>query len=207
MSLRFFICLQCLKSETLFYICCMIQDTQQAIVEAAIAVFNEDLSAPLEKVADRAGITRRTLHRYFKDRKELMASCEAEMQKACFVANVLAYNASDEPMQRLENMFYAGLNCGIKGSFLNKLHSSPDHKHQHKDKNCAEFDKTVSLWKSHLIYLQENGLISKQLSICWINTFFQSVISATISSQAASASDTESTRKFAWYSFSRGIGL
>ncbi|MCE7038866.1 TetR/AcrR family transcriptional regulator [Dyadobacter sp. CY312] len=185
----------------------MIQDTQQAIIEAAITVFNEDLSAPLEKVAEKAGTTRRTLHRYFKDRKELMASCEAEMQKACKIANITAYNASDDPLKRLENMFYAGLSCGTKSAFLSKIHNRQDHKHNHKDKNCSEYDNTVSLWKGHLIFLQENGFISKQLTICWINAFFTSVVSASISSPMAASTDVETTRKFAWYSFSKGIGL
>ncbi|MEJ7658919.1 MAG: helix-turn-helix domain-containing protein [Hymenobacter sp.] len=57
-------------------------DTQQHIVEAAIRVFNEDYSAPLEKVAERAGVTRRTLHRHFAGRDELLgraapATCSA----------------------------------------------------------------------------------------------------------------------------------
>ena len=51
----------------------MTRSTEQIIVEAAILVLNEDYSAPLEKVAERAGITRRTLHRYFTGREELLA--------------------------------------------------------------------------------------------------------------------------------------
>ena len=57
------------------------KDTEQSIIEAAILIFNEDLSAPLEKVADQAQVTRRTLHRYFKDRKELMDKCHKEIRK------------------------------------------------------------------------------------------------------------------------------
>lgn len=185
----------------------MIQDTRQAIIEAAIVVFNEDLSAPLEKVAERAGTTRRTLHRYFKDRKELMTSCETEMQKACRIANTTAYNASDDPMKRLENMFHAGLNCGTKSAFLNKIHNQHGHNHSHSDKNCSRYDDTVSLWKSHLIFMQEHKLISMDLSICWINAFYNSIVSATILLKATHEYDAEQTRKFAWYSFSKGIGL
>ena len=185
----------------------MIQDTRQSIVDAAIEVFNEDLSAPLEKVADKAGTTRRTLHRYFKDRKELMDCCEAEMQRACKIANNNAYNASDDPLERLENMFYAALSCGTKSAFLNKIHSRQDHRHNHRDKNCSKYDETVSLWKSHLTVMQEKGLINKELTICWINALFNSIVSATICAQVTASTDDESRREFAWYSFSKGIGL
>jgi AcrR family transcriptional regulator len=185
----------------------MILTTQQAIVEAAIIVFNEDFSAPLEKVAERAGVTRRTLHRYFKDRSELMVSCEAEMQRTCQIANAIAYNASIDPLQRLENMFYAGLNCGIKSSFLTKIHSKNDHRHNLKNKNCSEYDSTVSLWNNHIKHLQENGIISRNLTICWITAFFNSVVSTTNSLPLTELTDRETIQKFAWYSFSKGIGL
>lgn len=70
----------------------MIAPTQQRIIDAAIIVFNEDFSAPLEKVAEQADVTRRTLHRYFKHRTQLLKSCEADMQQRCTQAmqNALA---------------------------------------------------------------------------------------------------------------------
>jgi len=58
----------------------MIAATKERIIDAAIEVFNEDLSAPLQKVADVAGVTRRTLHRYFKGREELVSVCENKME-------------------------------------------------------------------------------------------------------------------------------
>ncbi len=43
----------------------MLSETKNRIIQSAIEVFNKDFSAPLQKVADNANITRRTLHRYF----------------------------------------------------------------------------------------------------------------------------------------------
>lgn len=118
------------------------KDTEQSIIEAAILIFNEDLSAPLEKVADQAQVTRRTLHRYFKDRKELMDKCQKEIRKACAIAMSNAYYASENPQERLETMFYAGLDCGSKNTFLHKLHTLHDHKHQTANEECSEYDHT-----------------------------------------------------------------
>ena len=45
---------------------------REALIEAAFAVFSRDPSAPLAQVADRAGVGRATLHRYFASRDELV---------------------------------------------------------------------------------------------------------------------------------------
>lgn len=46
--------------------------TRSAILEAAISVFVNDRSASLGEVADRAGVARSTLHRYFPERSDLI---------------------------------------------------------------------------------------------------------------------------------------
>lgn len=48
---------------------------KQRIIIAAIAVWNENFHAPMEVVAERAGLSRRTLHRHFSDRKSLIEAC------------------------------------------------------------------------------------------------------------------------------------
>ncbi|HLU34592.1 MAG TPA: TetR/AcrR family transcriptional regulator [Thermomicrobiales bacterium] len=46
--------------------------TRNAILEAAISVFVNDRSTSLGKVAERAGVARSTLHRYFPERSDLL---------------------------------------------------------------------------------------------------------------------------------------
>src|SRR5688572_26757209 len=95
--------------------------TRQKIVDAAIYIFNEDHSASLETVAEKAGVTRRTLHRYFKDRPHLLESCTADMVASCKAAMAAAYASSPDPVKQLEQMLYAGIACGSKYAFLHKL--------------------------------------------------------------------------------------
>jgi AcrR family transcriptional regulator len=57
----------------------MTEATRQDIIDRAIVLFNKDMSLSLEKVAKKAGVTRRTLHRYFRDREELIKSSSDEM--------------------------------------------------------------------------------------------------------------------------------
>lgn len=183
------------------------KDTEQSIIEAAILIFNEDLSAPLEKVADQAQVTRRTLHRYFKDRRELMDKCQKEIRKACEVAMKNAYDASKSPLERLEGMFYAGLDCGSKNTFLHKLHTLHDHKHQAANEECSEYDHTFELWKGNLQMLLAKGVIREGMTVDWIHNFFQGVVVVFINSQQRGSLGRAEARQLAWYSFSKGIGI
>ena len=182
-------------------------DTRAILIQSAILIFNEDLSSPLEKVAENANINRRTLHRYFKDRKELMHSCETEVQKACFDALTAAYNSSEDPLTRLEHMFFAGLDCGVKHAFLHKLHNGQNHDHNRNNQRCSEYDRIFSLWEKVLDSLRAKELISEFVTIQWVQNLFNGIMTATIQSTDSGSMSTSEIQKHAWYSFSKGIGL
>jgi len=182
-------------------------DTQQKIIDAAIAVFNDDQSAPLEKVAEKAAVTRRTLHRYFKDRNELIAFCAEDIQKNCSKAMTAALASSDDPLAQLEQMLYAGIACGTKYAAFHKLHNSEGHQHQHSNQNCAEYDSLYKHYEEIIAKLQDKGRINKQLTTQWIYTFFTGVVSTTVNADRAGTVAKQSLRQFAWFSFSKGIGI
>lgn len=72
-------------------------NTQQKIINTAISVFNDDFSATFEEIAIRCSLNRRTLHRYFKNRNELLEACNANMMKAWEEAAIKACNSSTTP--------------------------------------------------------------------------------------------------------------
>lgn len=182
-------------------------DTQQAIVDAAILVFNEDYSAPLEKVAARAAVTRRTLHRYFAGRDELLARCEQEMRRSCYQAMTVALDSADDPRQQLEHMLYAGIDCGAKYSFFSKLHTRPEHQHSAHNAECAEYDALFARYRAVIARLQAAGHLSPHITADWVMMLFSGVIAATVNGDAFGTVPKEHLRQFAWFSFSRGIGL
>lgn len=55
--------------------------TRRVIVEAAITTLAGDPAASLTDIADRAGVGRSTLHRYFPDRNELHAAVAAAVNE------------------------------------------------------------------------------------------------------------------------------
>jgi AcrR family transcriptional regulator len=183
------------------------ENTQQNIIDAAILVFNEDFSAPLEKVAERAAVTRRTLHRYFKGREELLATCEKDMRRSCKQAITQAMNSSADLLTQLEHMLYAGVDCGAKYAFLSKLHTRPAHTHSHDQAECAEYDTMMARYRNVVAQLQDQGIISKHITGEWVAMLFQGVVSATINAETAGAVTKSSLKQFAWFSFSKGIGV
>ncbi|AMR25470.1 TetR family transcriptional regulator (plasmid) [Hymenobacter psoromatis] len=182
-------------------------DTQQHIIEAAIRVFNEDYSAPLEKVAERAGVTRRTLHRHFAGRDELVTSCAQEMQRSCQRAMTQALDSSPDPRTQLENMLYAAIDCGAKYAFFSKLHTRPAHQHSAQDADCAGYDAVTNRCRAVMARLQSQGSISPHLTVEWVFLLFSGLISTTIDAQCAGTVARQHLKQFAWFSFSKGIGL
>lgn len=182
-------------------------DTQQHIVEAAIRVFNEDYSAPLEKVAERAGVTRRTLHRHFAGRDELLASCARDMQRSCHQALSQALESSADPLAQLENMLYACVDCGAKYAFFTKLHTRPEHHHSPQAADCAKYDALHARCRAVITRLQSQGRVSAHLTAEWIFLLLSGVVKTTIEARETGAAAGEYLKQFAWFSFSKGIGL
>ncbi|MBT9395400.1 TetR/AcrR family transcriptional regulator [Hymenobacter sp. NST-14] len=185
----------------------MTRSTEQTIVEAAILVLNEDYSAPLERVAEQAGVTRRTLHRYFTGREELLACCAREMQRSCREALTQALASSPEPLVQLEHMLYAGIDCGAKYAFFTKLHTRPDHQHAPgQAADCAEYDALQARCRAVITRLQHDGRISAHLPAEWVLLLLSGVVKTTIDARMVGATEPH-LRQFAWFSFSKGIGL
>ena len=181
--------------------------TEQKIIDAAIATFNDDPSAPLEAVADQAGVTRRTLHRYFKDRNQLLEACKNEMQESCRAAMMGAYHSSSDPLRQLELMLYAGIDCGYKYAFLKKLYQRAKSRHVPTDAEEVDYDTIMGKWCVLVAALQKQELISKQLTLPWILTLFDGMVNSTIDAMRSGDVARNDIKKFAWFSFSRSIGI
>ena len=192
-----------LQKVWLYLLPVMMIETKQRIIEAAIQVFNEDFSAPLQKVADNAEVTRRTLHRYFKDRDELVALCERDMEISCKRAMIVAISSSGDSLTQLKNMLYAGIDCGAKYSFFYKLHQREGHNHTKQNQDCADYDYIYWNFTQIIIDLQKKGIVTKSMTTEWIQMLHSGIIASTVNAPEGANSST--LKKFAWKSFINGI--
>ncbi|MFI2743546.1 TetR/AcrR family transcriptional regulator [Zhouia sp. PK063] len=183
----------------------MITATKKRIIESAINIFNDDLSAPLQKVADHAKVTRRTLHRYFKDRDELVAVCKQAVQLSCRKAMITALESSNDPLEQLERMLYAGMDCGTKYAVFYKLHLNKEHKHSHENKDCAEYDYIYQQFQLIIIKLQKLGKINPVMSVDWIQILHTGIIESTVQARETTSKNIEEIKHLAWVSYIKAI--
>ena len=181
------------------------EQTEIKIVESAISVLNDDLTATLETIAEHAGISRRTLHRHFKDRDQLIESCKNDMMKVCQAAMITAYQSSEEPLVQLEQMLYAGVDCGIKYAFLNKI--APEKTIPQIPVDEQEDDNIKIKWFRLVGILQQQGIISKDITIPWIFMLFAGMITTTITASNSGDVALNDVKRFAWFSFRKSIGI
>jgi AcrR family transcriptional regulator len=181
--------------------------TENKILQAAIEVLNDDFSAPLDVIADKAAVNRRTLHRYFKDRNQLIQQCRHEMMRTCKAAMNEAFNSQQLPLKQLEYMLYAGIDCNYKYAFLNKLQQREQPK-LINDLDSDEFDDNVKIkWHNLIISLQKEGIISDVLTPHWIFYLFDGMINTTITAMQSGYVAPNDIKRFAWYSFAKSIGI
>lgn len=181
------------------------KDTKTRIIESAIEIFGEDLSAPLQKVADNAAITRRTLHRYFADRNELVAVCRQEIESSCKKAMLRAIQSSNEPLVQLESMLYAGINCGSKYALFKRLHQDENHYHNPENKNCADYDAIFKAFHKIIIQLQIQGKVNPAMSPQWIQTLHMGIVESSVNAKMYTTIREEEIKKLAWTSYRRAI--
>lgn len=183
-------------------------NTQQKIIDAAISVLNENFSATFEDIAISCGINRRTIHRYFKSRNELLEACNRNMMEAWESATLKVCDSSEDPLIQLEHLLYAGIDSGTKYAFLIKLNDHVKFSSTIDENSQSEaYLKRRNQLFDAIQELQKQQVINNQLPIAWIRILFTSVITATITAFRSGDIAQNEVKKLAWYSFSRSIGI
>ncbi|UKB82585.1 TetR/AcrR family transcriptional regulator [Chryseobacterium sp. MEBOG06] len=182
-------------------------DTHQRIIETAISVLNENFSATFEEIAASCNLSRRTLHRYFKSRNELLEACNKNMMLSWEEAAIKACNSSANPLVQLEHLLYAGIDSGIKYAFLIKLNEVEPSSEAFESEKTKDYLQTRNNLFRAIQELQKEKLINERLPLPWIKILFTSIITATITAFRSGDIAPNEVKKLAWYSFSRSIGI
>jgi AcrR family transcriptional regulator len=179
--------------------------TEQNIVDTAIIVLNENPSATLEIVAEKAGISSRTLYRYFSDRNKLIDACKEMLTTTCRAAMNAAFDGSDNPLKQLELTLYAAIDCGSKFAFFEKLNQiMPKQETPSPEGNEGQIQSRLF---NMIITLQKQGLITDVLTSAWIYKLFSGMVNTTISAISSGDIALNDVKRFAWISFSQSIGI
>ncbi|RCH54415.1 TetR/AcrR family transcriptional regulator [Mucilaginibacter hurinus] len=179
--------------------------TIKRIIEAAILVFNTDPSATVETVAEKAGLTSRTLYRYFSERALLLDACKETLARTCETAMNEAFEKGTDALHQLELTLYAGIKCGTKYAFFEKLNQAIQQGTEQAKEN--QFTHIQQRWLRLIKDLQEQAVITNELSPAWISRLFSGIINTTISATSAGDVAPNDVERFAWISFSNSLGI
>ncbi|WP_433810932.1 TetR/AcrR family transcriptional regulator [Flavobacterium johnsoniae] len=182
------------------------KDTKGKIIESAISVLNKDETASIEQIAIAVGVTRRTIHRYFKDRLNLIEHCKENMLAVCNEKMTSAFKSSVDPVTQIEYMLYAAIEVGNQYCFLKKLYQHTDYS-EIKNNSESEYENVRLEWFRLIENLQSNGQIDTELTIGWIYNLFGGIIETAVISVQSGNITLNEVKKFAWISFKGGISL
>ncbi|WP_318342874.1 TetR/AcrR family transcriptional regulator [Flagellimonas baculiformis] len=181
-------------------------NTRSKIIAAAVRCFNNNPSETLEKVAEEAGVSRRTLHRYFENREDLIESCKNEMLVSCNKAMTLAYESDPDSIIKVRNMLFAAIEQGANYAFVKRIYERSNFSDLDREKEF-ESDNVKSKWLNLIKELQKAERINPELTIPWIFNLFGAIIETAIYAVESGDVAKNDSRNFAWISFKGAIGL
>lgn len=181
-------------------------NSKDKIIKAAILLFNKGVAFSLEEVATLAGVNRRTLHRYFNGKDELLDACKETAMAICNAAMIKAYDSAEDRIEKLEAMLYAVIESGSNSVFIKKFYQRSSYSQSGGDYGFKDNDVKYK-WFLIIDSLQQDGIISTKLTLPWIFNLFGSIADAAILAVDNGDIARNDAGRFAWFSFSNGIGL
>lgn len=170
------------------------------IIQATIEVLNKDPSAKIEAIAEVAEVSRRTLHRHFSTRDDLLKGCASWIMAEVLNDVTDATQTHNQPLEQLKQMFYDDISKGQYFEFCQKFMAHfEDAVIQHK------FSQMTQLFNQTLDQAKAQGLIDKALSNDWIQYMWMGIVHGATRALAEGAVAPKAVHALAWQTFAHGL--
>jgi len=184
------------------HICLMTKirlDTKDAIIEAAFQLYAEQPTASLGDVAERAGVGRATLHRYFPGRRELMRA----LAKIAMEELDLAVDEATAEAESYEEGFRLSLHATVP---LANRQWFLANEGLEADEEVAKAHKAgLEELRDEIEKAKEDGLFDKNIPTTWIAEAYESLTYAAWSLVRAGEATPKQAADLAWLTFSQGL--
>jgi len=175
-------------------------NTQELLIRSAIEVLNEDPSSNMDVIAAKAGVTRRTLHRYFSSRENMIKACTQSIMGNILKDVKNAIEADGAPIGQLRQMFEDDIAKGQHFEFCQKFAVHFDEKEIQ-----AQFKEMSALFYGVLDELKSIGSIDSQLSNEWLSYVWMGMIRSANQALKAGIIAPKKAHDLAWDAFTKGI--
>ena len=158
---------------SLLHTCVKMKNTKENIIQAAVLLLEEDKNCSLEEIAIKAGVSRRTLHRYFNGKEELIITVFETLADK-YYNGILEIIDEEKPiLETIKNLFSYDLKMFSNYSTIYYLYESFNSKYKFEDK---DIEKVETIYLNIFSKLCKEGHCTKKLNAQWINAYFDSII-------------------------------
>lgn len=169
------------------------------IIKAAIEILNEDPSARIELIAEAAGVSRRTLHRHFNTRENLLEACATWIITEILNDVQIATQAHSEPLAQLRQMFDNDIDKGQYFEFCQKFM-----KYFEEAAIQEKFEAMTHLFRHTLDKAKATGLIDPSLSNDWLEHVWMGIVNGANRALAQGVVAPKAVHDLAWHAFAHG---
>ena len=149
------------------------KETKNKILQAAIIIWGSDLAATLDDIANHTGISRRTLHRHYEGREDLMKSVlNYIIEKYLEYTKDLQQNTSSD-QECLKKLLEYDIKSGSVYKVFCQLRRTNYTEFETDDEN---FKELYAFYIGLFGRLRSGGQIRNELSIQWLETFYMAIV-------------------------------
>lgn len=174
--------------------------TKTNIVNVAIDVLSRDEGASMETIAEHVGVSRMTIHRYFKNRERLFSSIHEvliERTLAIFNESLERYN---DPLEQMESIIKT--NAGQQGFHL--LLREHGHHEGHDPETCKFSEVNKELY-ALIGRLRATGHIDSSMADAWVFHMYDGVLLTAWETMYNGTVAPRDIPELAWRTFKKGL--
>ena len=174
--------------------------SRDAIIQAAFAILSRDSGATLTEIAERAGVGRATLHRYFPSREDLIRALAWMAIEEIDQAAAGVAEAAGSFSEALEKVLGALIPLGDRHGFLAREPVEQD------SAITAEFERQMRETRELVEAAKREGAFDTSVPTGWIVQAYEHLLYAAGESVRAEDITPAQSADLAWRTLTSGLG-
>ncbi len=188
-------------TNVFFYYLCHMAETKSKILQSAIIIWGKNLTASLDDIASHINISRRTLHRHYSGRDDLMNSVfNYIIEEYLIQIKIIIQNASSHKNQ-LKAFLYYDIESGSKYLVFCQLRKT---NYKEIESQNVNFQELYAIYQGLFKQLKDEKKIREKLSSQWLEIFYSTIVESALKSIDSGVNKKECLN-MSWSSFWNGI--
>lgn len=175
-------------------------NAKNKLILSAITVLNEDPSSNLDVISEKAGVSRRTLHRYFASREAMIQACIESIVISMLTDVEEALKKHSSPIEQLKIMFEDDIAKGQHFEFCFKFTDEFT-----DEETLGQFKKMSELFNNVLDKLKSEKIIDPSLSNDWLSHVWIGMIRTTNQALKEGVIAPKMANSLGWNAFINGV--